>query len=229
MKNDRPVAGHDAWINAAYDLLITSGVSAVRIVPLAKRMKTSRTSFYWLFKDREEVLTALLDRWEQQNTTALVAQSEKYAETIVEATLNVFDCWFKPELFDSEFEYAVRSWSLQDESVAMRVRHADERRLEALAAMFMRYGYDAMEADTRARTVYLLQIGYISMHTRETQDIRISRVAYYITIFTGQPCTSMDLERFASRHVTQFSAAELAAAQQEIRHDAEIDTRDHRR
>lgn len=229
MKSDRPTTGQDAWINAAYDLLITSGVSAVRIVPLAKKLKTSRTSFYWLFKDREEILTALLDRWERQNTTALVTQSEKYAETIIEATLNVFDCWFKPNLFDSEFEYAVRSWSLQDESVSRRVRQADETRLEALAAMFVRYGYDAMEADTRARTVYLLQIGYISMHTQETQDIRISRVAYYVTIFTGQPCTPVDLERFASRHTKQFSAAELTAAQQEITHEAASDPRHHRR
>lgn len=229
MKKEQPATGRDAWIDAAYDLLVTSGVGAVKIVPLARRLKTSRTSFYWLFKDREEVLTALLVRWEAQNTRALVTQSEQYAETIVEATLNVFDCWFKPHLFDSEFEHAVRSWGLQDEAVAERVRRADEARLEALASMFERYGYAAMEADTRARTVYLLQIGYISMHTREPREIRIGRVAYYVSIFTGCPCTAADLERFASRHADQFSAAELSAAQQEITHEAAPDTGHYRR
>lgn len=228
MKNDRPNMNKVAWIDAAYDLLINSGVSAVKIVPLAKTLGTSRTSFYWLFKDREEVLTALLERWEQQNTKALVLQTEKYASSIVEAMLNVFDCWFDPSLFDSEFEYAVRSWSLQDSAVAERVRQADEQRLKALQAMFIRYGYEALEADTRARTVYLLQIGYISMHTQETKDTRISRVAQYVNIFTGQLCTPADLERFAARHTARFSSEELAAAQQEMTHDADTDARNHR-
>ncbi|WP_287124751.1 TetR/AcrR family transcriptional regulator [Chromohalobacter sp.] len=229
MKNDRPNINQTAWIDAAYDLLITSGVSAVKIVPLAKKLGTSRTSFYWLFRDREEVLGALLDRWERQNTQALVLQTEKYASSIVEAMLNVFDCWFDPALFDSEFEYAVRSWSLQEDAVSERVRHADEQRLEALQAMFVRYGYEASEADTRARTVYLLQIGYISMHTQESKDTRIRRVAQYVDIFTGQPCTPADLERFASRHTARFSAEELAAAQQEMTHEADTDARHPRR
>lgn len=228
MKNDRPNINKIAWIDAAYDLLIASGVSAVKIVPLAKKLGTSRTSFYWLFKDREEVLAALLDRWERQNTHALVLQTERYASSIVEAMLNVFDCWFDPAIFDSEFEYAVRSWSLQDDAVAERVRQADEQRLNALQAMFVRYGYDALEADTRARTVYLIQIGYISMHTQESSDTRISRVAQYVNIFTGYPCTSTDLERFAARHTARFSAEELAVAQQEMTHGADENARNHR-
>ncbi len=155
-------------------------------------------------------------------------QSEKYASSIVEATLNVFDCWFDPSLFDSEFEYAVRSWSLQEGAVAERVRQADERRLEALQAMFIRYGYEASEADTRARTVYLIQVGYISMHTQESRDTRLGRVAQYVAIFTGQPCTSADLERFAARHTARFSGEELAAAQQQMAQESTTDARPHR-
>lgn len=208
-------ANRNAWIDAAYDLLINAGVEAVKIVPLAKRMGTSRTSFYWLFKDREEVLHALLERWEQQNTCALIQQTEAYAEHIVEAVLNVFDCWFDPALFDSEFEYAVRSWSLQKGDVTERVRRADERRLDAIRQMYRRHGFDALEADTRARTLYLIQIGYISMHTRESWDTRLARVPHYVTIFTGEPCTSGDLERFAARH--------QAASEHSSEHDPDRD------
>lgn len=204
-----------AWINAAYGLLIRSGVGAVKIVPMAKQLKTSRTSFYWLFKDREEILAALLDRWERHNTDAVIRQSEKYASSIVEATLNVFDCWFDANVFDSEFEHAVRSWSLQDSGVAERIGRADARRLDALQQMFVRYGYDASEADTRARTIYLIQIGYISMQIQESGTTRISRVAQYVEIFTGQTCTPADLGRFAARHQVRFPSEELAAAQQE--------------
>lgn len=227
MKNGRSPTNQTAWVDAAYELLIASGISAVKIVPLAKKLKTSRTSFYWLFKDREEVLAALLDRWERQNTQAVVEQAGKYASSIVEATLNVFDCWFDQSVFDSEFEYAIRSWSLQDRAVAERVSQADLVRLQALKSMFIRYGYDALEADTRARTVYLIQIGYISMHTQETQETRIGRVAQYINIFTGQMCAHADLERFAARHKARFTSEEMAG-QQEITDETDINARHYR-
>ncbi len=215
VKNERTETSRAAWIDAAYELLIHSGIEAVKVMPLAKKMGTSRTSFYWLFKDRDDVLQALLERW-QQNTEAVLRQSERYAATVVEAMLNVFDCWFDNQLFDSEFEYAVRSWGLQDEKVANAVRDADATRLEAIREMFMRYGLDQYEADTRARTVYLIQIGYISMRFKEPGDVRLERVPRYVEIFTGEPCKQSDLDRFAARHTDLFTEAGLLAAKRGI-------------
>ena len=52
----------EGWLEAAYDALKESGVDAVRVMPLAKRLNLSRTSFYWFFQDREQLLAALLAR-----------------------------------------------------------------------------------------------------------------------------------------------------------------------
>lgn len=225
VKKEKTQTSRAAWIDAAYELLITTGVESVKVMPLAKKMGTSRTSFYWLFKDREEVLNALIERW-QQNTAAVVKQSERYAANVVEAMLNVFDCWFDGNLFDSEFEHAVRSWGLQDKNVAESIREADTTRLEAIRKMFMRYGVERDEADTRARTVYLIQIGYISMHLEESGDIRLARVPRYVEIFTGEPCEQTDLDRFAARHTTLFTEAGLLAAKQEKGNGRHTDHRD---
>ena len=46
----------DVWLEAAIDPLLDFGVDAVKILPLAKKLNLSRTSFYWFFKDREELL-----------------------------------------------------------------------------------------------------------------------------------------------------------------------------
>ncbi|WP_343224027.1 TetR/AcrR family transcriptional regulator [Oceanobacter mangrovi] len=211
MKEDRAKTSRDDWVDAAYEMLIGAGVDAVKVVPLAKKMKTSRTSFYWLFKDRDEVLAALLERWQQQNTPALLKQAGLYAADAVEGMLNVFDCWLDQQLFDSELEYAIRSWSLQEEQVSTAVKEADEVRLAALREMFERLGFVGLEADTRARTVYLLQIGYISMHIEEEAGARLARIPEYVNIFTGKPCRKSDLERFASRHRNQFGDVELQA------------------
>src|SRR5690606_35146304 len=87
----------DSWLSAAHAALLDSGVDAVRIQPLASRLKLSRTSFYWFFKDREALLSALVECWRDKNSGNLVRQAESYAETLTEAMLNVFDCWFDAE------------------------------------------------------------------------------------------------------------------------------------
>jgi AcrR family transcriptional regulator len=186
----------EGWLEAAYDALKESGIDAVRVMPLAKRLNLSRTSFYWFFEDREQLLAALLARWRDKNTGGMVSQSESYAESISEAILNVFECWLNPDVFDSEFEFAVRSWALQSEEVVAQVALADEARISALAAMFRRFGYDADAADVRARTLYLTQIGYISMRTHEDTVVRFRRIAQYVSVFTGKVPKRRELDRF---------------------------------
>lgn len=190
----------DVWLEAAFETLLESGIDSVRIQPLAKRLKLSRTSFYWFFKDRESLLKALIARWREKNTQGLVHQTEAYAENIVEAMLNVFDCWLNPDLFDSPLEFAMRSWALQSAPVVSEIEAADATRIEALTRMFKRYGYDSLAANVRGRTIYLTQIGYISMKTQEPIKVRMQRIPAYVEIFTGQPPGVRELQRFHARH-----------------------------
>lgn len=190
----------DVWLGAAYESLLEAGVDAVKIQPLAKKLNLSRTSFYWFFKDREELLSALISRWREKNTGNLIKQAGAYAETVAEAMLNVFDCWLNRELFDSQFEFAVRSWALQSPEILAEVQGADRQRLDALSRMFLRFGYDERHADVRARTIYLVQIGYISMQTKEDIAVRMKRIPEYVEIFTGQAPERRELDRFFARH-----------------------------
>lgn len=190
----------DGWLEAAYDALLEGGVDAVKILPLAKKLKLSRTSFYWFFRDREELLAALIARWRDKNTGNLVRRAEAYAESIAEATLNVFDCWLDTALFDAKFEFAIRSWALQSEEILGEVQAADNARLEALGRMFERFGHEPVAADVRARTLYLVQIGYISMQTEEELELRLKRIPEYVAIFTGTVPEQREIDRFLSRH-----------------------------
>ncbi|MEJ5022762.1 TetR/AcrR family transcriptional regulator [Ochrobactrum vermis] len=190
----------DGWLEAAYQALLESGVDSVKIQPLAKKLNLSRTSFYWFFKDREELLSALIRLWRDKNTGGIVRQSEAYAESIAEAMLNVFDCWLNNDLFDSKFEFAVRSWALQSPDILEEVRDADRVRIEAIKQMFVRFGLTDISADVRARTTYLVQIGYISMQSREDIATRMKRIPEYIAIYTGHTPERRELNRFFARH-----------------------------
>ena len=63
------------WLNVAMDVLVTDGVEQVKVLALAERMGVSRSSFYWYFKSRQELLDALLTSWDQTNTAVLITQA----------------------------------------------------------------------------------------------------------------------------------------------------------
>ena len=191
----------DVWLDAAYQMLVEGGVDAVKVMPLAQRLGLSRTSFYWHFVDREALLDGLVARWQSQNTVNLVTQTEIPAKTITEAILNLFDCWIRADLFDSRLEFAIRTWALTDPALARTLAQADAARIAAIKAMFLRFGYLDAEADIRAHTVYLTQIGYISMRVDEPLLPRLDRIPPYAMTFAGKPSSAVEIAAFRARHI----------------------------
>ena len=188
----------EGWLDAAYDALIDGGVEAVKIMPLANRLKLSRTSFYWFFKDREELLSALADHWATRTTEPLIAATKAYADTEAEAMLNVLACFLTPGAFDDRLEFAVRSWALQDDTIMQRLQAADIERLDMLSQLLMSWGHSREDADVRARTIYLVQIGYISMQVREDTATRLTRIPGYVEIYTGKVPQPHEMARFCA-------------------------------
>ena len=190
----------EIWLRAAYDLLIDSGVDAVKVMPLSKRLGLSRTSFYWHFKDREALLNAVVECWENKNTDNLVERAGDYAEGINEAMFNLFDCWLDTDLFDTKLDQAIRNWAHNDARLQVRIDAADTRRKAAINAMFLRFGFSDDQSEVRAMTILYTQVGYIAMGVREPIATRISKMPDYIEVYTGIKPTEKEFKRFCSRH-----------------------------
>lgn len=190
----------DLWLEAAYELLVSEGIDAVKVMVLAKKLNLTRTGFYWFFADLDALHSALIERWENQNTGNLMLRSRMPAGNICQALFNVMDCWLDPGLFDSRLDLAIRNWARVDGSLEKRLAEADRLRSDALATMFRRYGYALEQAEVRSRTVLYTQIGYISMQVKEAQQERLARVAHYVEIFAGAVPAAKDIDCFLARH-----------------------------
>ncbi len=188
------------WLQAAFDMLVESGVEAVKVMPLAKALGLSRSGFYWHFEDREALLEALLQMWGAKNTGNLVRQTQAYAESITEAMFNLYDCWLDDDLFDTRLDRAVRGWAHHDPAVQARIDQADALRKAAIMEMFQRFEYTVAEAEVRAMTVLYTQVGYISMRVQEPLADRINRMPEYAAVYTGQTPTMAEIKRFRARH-----------------------------
>lgn len=190
----------EVWLAAAHELLVEAGIENVTIQNMSKRLKIARTSFYWHFEDRQELLTALADRWVSRTTEGMIAACKAFAETECEAMFNLISCFLGDKAFDSGLEFAIRSWAQSDPQIMERLHHEDLIRLDELVQLFNRWGHFGVDAETRARTVYLTQIGYISMRIHEPLAVRILRVPSYVQIYTGITPAPREIARFHAQH-----------------------------
>lgn len=187
----RPAAGgntkvtREDWLNVALDVLVSDGVGQVKVLPLSERLGVSRSSFYWYFKSRKELLDELLAVWERTNTGSIVQQAAQPAETITAAVCNVFRCWVNPSLFNHRLDFAVREWARRSGAVRRTIDRSDAMRLDAIRTMFERHGYGPAEAEVRARILYYMQIGYYALEFSEPLEERLARVEHYLLGFTG--------------------------------------------
>ena len=174
------------WLNVALDILVSEGVAQVKVLSIGDRLGVSRSSFYWYFKSRKDLLAALLEDWEQTNTALLIRHANMPATTITEAVCNLSRCWIDPALFNHQLDFAIREWARRDGAVRRRIDQTDTARVAAFSALFERFGYVPDEAEVRARVMYFMQVGYYALELSEPIEERLKRVKNYVFSFTGQ-------------------------------------------
>lgn len=193
-------ASREIWLNAAYDLFVSDGIEAVKIMPLAKRLNLSRTGFYWHFKELSELHNAIIDIWRTRNTGIMLERCATPAQSLCAALFNLIDCWIDNDLFDAPLDLAIRNWARSDARLQALVDESDKVRLAAVTRVFERFGKSGDAAHYRALTVILTQTGYHSMHVSEPRLRRAIAGCQYVEIFAGERPTRSEIDVFLDRH-----------------------------
>jgi AcrR family transcriptional regulator len=186
----------DEWLNLAARTLVERGVSQVKVLTLAKQLGVSRSSFYWYFRSRKDLLDQLLARWEAQNTRAVLDHAGRPAGNICRAVMHLFECFIDSARFDPRLDFAVREWARRTPEVRKRLDAADSARADAIRDMFLRHGFEPTEAVTRARIIYFMQIGYYALVENEPFETRFSLLKPYLVSFTGQEPDPAEMAEF---------------------------------
>jgi AcrR family transcriptional regulator len=198
-------ATREDWLDLALSTLISDGVESVRVLAFAKKLDVSRSSFYWYFESRQDLLDQLLTYWRETNTGFIVERAQRPAPSIVRAVMNVFECWVDERLFDPRLDFAIRAWARKSGEVRKIIDQADEERVGVIRDMFVRHGYEQEDAFVRARVLYFMQIGYYSLELNEPMDSRLAHLRGYLRSFTGHEPSEDDVRDF-SRYVEDMSA-----------------------
>ncbi len=68
------------WVESGLISLRSAGFDAIAVEPLAKSLGATKGSFYWHFADRAELVAAVLELWEQRETTDVIARVSAIAD-----------------------------------------------------------------------------------------------------------------------------------------------------
>lgn len=150
----------EAWVEAATDVLEHGGVDAVRVDVLAKRLGVTRGSFYWHFKDRDDLLRALLQAWRAAATEALTRRLESASNDPAEQLRDVLSLPFRGRAAQraSRIELSIRAWARRDDMARQAVDEADASRMGYIAQVFSSMGLGPVEARHRALIAYSVDV-----------------------------------------------------------------------
>jgi AcrR family transcriptional regulator len=144
------------WIAGAWEMLGETGLDGVRVEPLAKRLGVTKGSFYWHFKDRQELLDALFDRW--------FSIGEDYLSPNYGHGENAADRIWK--LFESVIgrttrgqTVTLRLFSHKDPDAARRIEDRDAQRLAFLIRELKEIGFPHEEARVRGQIYQAIMTG----------------------------------------------------------------------
>jgi AcrR family transcriptional regulator len=148
------------WIEAATELLVDGGVDLVRVDVVAKVLKVTRGSFYWHFKDRDDLLARVLEAWRTAATEQVIERFEGRGGDPRERIAELLTLPFRGQAAEraARIELAIRDWARRDATAQRAVDEVDERRIGYTAQCFSALGFDIAEARSRAFVLYGYQV-----------------------------------------------------------------------
>ena len=146
----------DDWLKAAL-VLCKSGIDSVKVAPLASAMGVTTGSVYWHFKNRRELVEALLDYWEREMTDAAILAARQYGGPPVERILYLMETVMTKGL--ARYDLPIWHWAQSDARASRVFKRMLKKRFSFAEWMFAEAGFSKEQSKTRGRMMVILLMG----------------------------------------------------------------------
>ena len=188
-KARRPAATADAarasltpetWVEAATTVLVDQGIDHVRVDVLAGQLGVTRGSFYWHFRDREDLLRRVLQAWSERSTAQLTKRLETARDDPREQLRDVISLPFRGRaaVRAARIELAIRAWARRDAMARQAVDESDASRIGYHGDIFRALGFAPDEAAMRAFLLYSYEVAESLLQGQGSPAQRQARRSY---------------------------------------------------
>ena len=131
-----------AWIEAALDQLAQAGIDGVRVELLAKRLGVTKGSFYWHFKDRDELFENMLSHWRRRATLGLIERLDRDEVMPRDRFHRLLRLPLegKRSPWGADIELALRMWGRRDKRARVVLEEVDHLRLRYIESLLVGCG-----------------------------------------------------------------------------------------
>jgi AcrR family transcriptional regulator len=151
----------DDWASAALDALSGGGLAAVAVEPLALRLGTTKGSFYWHFRNRDDLIGAALDLWRRASTTTVIERLEASAAPPDQRLRELFLVVFAPAA-RTRADLALLA-DADHPLVGPVLAEVTRQRLGYITTLFRELRFPAARAKRRALLAYSAYLGQLQL------------------------------------------------------------------
>lgn len=164
------------WIDFALTVLVRDGYEALKADVLARKLRVSRGSFYWHFADLGAFHAAVIERWKQVATEAIIADIERHAAPgqRLEALMH------HAFAHGAAIEIRMRAWADNNAAAARALAEIDGRRRRYIEQLLQGAGIAPATAAARTQILYWTYLGAALGRTKLT-GARLDRIISELT------------------------------------------------
>ncbi|MDJ0396096.1 TetR/AcrR family transcriptional regulator [Rhodococcus sp. G-MC3] len=157
---ERPGLTREAWITAAFEVLMKSGPRAVAVEPLARVLGATKGSFYWHFDNREELFRCALERWEEANTAEVIALIDRADDDPRVRARALIDLVTGSDFRRGELDMLVAA---DNPDIATALKRVTEARIDYVKRLLVAAGFTDDVARRRAFLAYSSYLGRMQL------------------------------------------------------------------
>jgi len=148
----------ECWAKAALTAVGRGGVANVKVETLAKSLRVTKGSFYWHFKDRDDLLQEMLIYWRRNLTDKIANNIQKLTEPrqklihLIEVASGK-----RPDVPGGRIEHSLREWAHSSDIARAAVAIVDAERLKTIAGVYRELGL----SPAKAKIASLMMLSHI--------------------------------------------------------------------
>jgi AcrR family transcriptional regulator len=179
-QSSRGQFGPADWIRAAQKILECRSIDSVRVEVLAKEMGVTKGSFYWHFKDRDDLLRRMLVAWRDEATERIIFNFESRGLSARELIRDLLSLPFRGAAAQEagSMELAIRAWARRDEMARSVLDEVDGKRLAYITRCFRALDFGLPEARSRAFALYSYELSESLLSNQGTPKQKDERRAF---------------------------------------------------
>ncbi|TYB56998.1 TetR/AcrR family transcriptional regulator [Nonomuraea sp. PA05] len=144
------------WVDAAYARFTKAGLDAVRVEAIARDLGTTKGSFYWHHADRGELVRAVMERWEAEETERFIEIASAESEPPARLRALFTAVATRAGRRDGESRLYLEA---EREGVREAVTRVTRRRIDFVAGLLGELGFDKEEAERRGALALAVVLG----------------------------------------------------------------------